>query len=106
MSKPDGPVDAPCSDHTADGSVRAAFLREYVSVPVDAIVPLKVLRDGISESRKYAQIVSSIKAIGLVEPPVVLPAPSGDGKYYLLDGHLRIEELGSASCRERVCQYV
>src|SRR3546814_9953934 len=68
MSKPDGPVDAPCSDHTADGSVRAAFLREYVSVPVDAIVPLKVLRDGISESRKYAQIVSSIKAIGLVEP--------------------------------------
>src|SRR3546814_19730637 len=49
---------SPCSDHTADGSVRAAFLREYVSVPVDAIVPLKVLRDGISESRKYAQIVS------------------------------------------------
>src|SRR3546814_1081748 len=93
MSKPDGPVDAPCSDHTADGSVRAAFLREYVSVPVDAIVPLKVFRDGISESRKYAQIVSSIKAIGLVEPPVVLPAPSGDGKYYLLDGHLRIEVL-------------
>lgn len=78
---------------TEDGSVRAAFERDFVTVSIDAIVPLKNLRQGALESGKYGQILCSIKAIGLVEAPAVIPAQGNDGRYYLLDGHLRIEAL-------------
>ncbi|MBO9698361.1 MAG: ParB N-terminal domain-containing protein [Sphingopyxis sp.] len=87
----------------ADGQVPVAFERDYITVDIPAIVPLKTLRDGIHESRKYAQIVSSIKAIGLVEAPVVIPAPGNSGQYYLLDGHLRIEVLKQLSIASVEC---
>jgi hypothetical protein len=35
------------------------------------LVPLKTLRPGTKESKKYDQIVRSIRAIGLIEAPVV-----------------------------------
>jgi hypothetical protein len=44
-------------------------------------------------SAKYRQVVTSIRAVGLVEPPVVTPDPERGGAYFLLDGHLRIEAL-------------
>jgi len=77
----------------SNGQVPLAFDRECITVPLESIVPLKKLRDGVHKSRKYAQIVSSIKAIGLVEAPVVIPDPKTSGSYFLLDGHLRIEAL-------------
>lgn len=76
-----------------DNRVSLGFERETVPVPIDAIVALKSLREGVRESRKFAQIVSSIKAIGLVEAPAVVPDTQHPGKYFLLDGHLRIEAL-------------
>lgn len=77
----------------ADNRVSLGFERATVTVPIDAIVALKSLREGVRESRKFAQIVSSIKAIGLVEAPAVVPDTQHPGKYFLLDGHLRIEAL-------------
>ena len=62
-----------------EGRVRAAFDRDFVTVPIAAIVPLKSLRQGALESGKYGQILSSIKAIGLVEAPAVIAAP-GTGR--------------------------
>lgn len=53
--------------------VTLGFERESVVVPVAQIVPLKVLRPGTKESRKYAQILTSVRAVGLVEAPVVAP---------------------------------
>lgn len=45
-------------------------------------------------SRKYATIVASIREVGIIEPPVVHPlSKEPDGKYLLLDGHLRIRAL-------------
>lgn len=85
------------SEAGVDGQVRAAFERDYVTLGIGSIVPLKALRDGVHESKKYAQIVSSIGAIGLVEAPVVIVAPGDCGQYYLLDGHLRIEVLKQLS---------
>lgn len=82
------PLD-PCTENR----VRLGFERQPVTLKVDQIVPLKSLREGVRESRKYAQIVSSIKAIGLVEAPAVVPNPKTAGQYFLLDGHLRIEVL-------------
>lgn len=73
--------------------VHQAFEREYVEVAIEKLVPLKKLREGVHESKKYGQVLSSIEAIGLVEAPVVISAPGEGGQYYLLDGHLRIEAL-------------
>ena len=85
------------------GRVRAAFDRDFVTVPIAAIVPLKSLRQGALESGKYGQILSSIKAIGLVEAPAVIAAPGNDQRYYLLDGHLRIEALKQLGIEEVEC---
>lgn len=85
--------DADLVGQAADGDIRVAFEQNLVELPLDAIVALKTLRAGFRESRKYAQIVSSIRAIGLVEAPVVLPDQHNAGQYLLLDGHLRLEVL-------------
>ena len=69
------------------------FARETVRLAVDAITPLKPLRPDIKMSAKYRQIVTSIRAVGLVEPPVVAPDGANPGAYFLLDGLLRLEAL-------------
>jgi hypothetical protein len=56
--------------------VKVAFERETVIVAVGSLVPLKTLRPGTKDGKKYSQIVRSIRAIGLVEPPVVTPDPT------------------------------
>ncbi|MBX9796514.1 MAG: ParB N-terminal domain-containing protein [Sphingomonas sp.] len=86
-------AERPPADPGSDNRVRLGFERQSVTVSIDQIVPLKTLREGVRESRKYAQIVSSIKAIGLVEAPAVVPNPKNSEQYFLLDGHLRIEVL-------------
>ena len=73
--------------------MKNAFLNECVRVELANILPLKVSRPAVKESHKYQQILASIQDVGLVEPPVVTPAPGRNGHYLLLDGHLRIEAL-------------
>ncbi|WP_234943714.1 ParB/RepB/Spo0J family partition protein [Sinorhizobium meliloti] len=68
-----------------------------------AIVPLKSLPEGARESRKFAQVLSSIKAIGLVEAPVVIADTRSAGTWYLLDGHLRLEALKELGFAEVEC---
>ena len=51
------------------------------------------MRPGTKESKKYAQILRSVKAIGLVEAPVVSRDPSTLDRFFLLDGLLRVEAL-------------
>ena len=69
------------------------FEQVCVRLRFDAITPLKTLRPDVKISAKYRQIVTSIRAVGLVEPPVVVPDRSTPGAYLLLDGLLRIEAL-------------
>lgn len=76
-----------------DPHVHLAFERQTITIAISALVPLKSLREGVRESKKYAQIVSSIEAIGLVEAPVVIADTQHPGQFFLLDGHLRIEAL-------------
>jgi hypothetical protein len=75
------------------GGVAWGFERGSVSVSIDALLAMKPLRLDVKMSAKYRQIVTSIKAVGLVEPPVVIPASDQPGVYYVLDGHLRLEAL-------------
>lgn len=73
--------------------VKISFEPQAVSLELSQIVRLKALRPGIKGSKKYAQILGSIRVIGLVEAPVVAPNPKKQGEYFLLDGHLRVEAL-------------
>lgn len=90
------------SGETGKG-VMLGFERESVVVPVEKLVPLKVLRPGTRESRKYAQILTSVRAVGLVEAPVVTPDRKRRGRYFVLDGHLRIEVLKDLGIAEVEC---
>ncbi|HEX7759183.1 MAG TPA: plasmid partitioning protein RepB C-terminal domain-containing protein [Caulobacteraceae bacterium] len=69
------------------------FETQGVRLPLDVIVPLKPLRPDMKMSAKYRQILTSIRAVGLVEPPVVVADLNRSGGYFLLDGLLRIEAL-------------
>jgi ParB-like chromosome segregation protein Spo0J len=60
-------------------------------VSLDDVVVLKPVAPRVLESKKYKQIVASIAAIGLVEPLVVFP--TAEGRYQLIDGHLRVLAL-------------
>ena len=60
-------------------------------------MPSKKVPDGVITTRKFKQIVSSIREIGLIEPLLVIkPDPEAPG-FLLLDGNLRVlalKELG------------
>lgn len=86
-----------------DGHIHLAFDQDFLTIPVAAIMPLKILPDGARESRSYSQVLSSIKAIGLIEAPVVLADPKNAGIWFLLDGHLRLEALKELGITEVEC---
>ena len=91
------------TDATPHGEVKRAFESNLVTIPLDKILPLKPLRATVKESRKYAQICASIRAIGVVEPPAVLRDPKSKGGFLLLDGHLRVEALKDIGATETEC---
>lgn len=83
--------------------VKLAFKQGLVILKLHQIMPLKVIRPGTKDSKKYTQILSSIRAIGIVEAPVVTPDPKHPDAYFLLDGHLRIEALKDLNISEVEC---
>lgn len=89
--------------HRHDGHIHLAFDRDFLTIPVAAIVPLKTLPDGARASRSYSQVLSSIKAIGLIEAPVVMADAKNAGTWFLLDGHLRLEALKELGIAEVEC---
>lgn len=90
-------------DDNGDGRIYLAFDRDIKTIAISAIIPLKSLPEGARESRKFAQVVSSIKAIGLVEAPVVIAHNKNPGFWFLLDGHLRLEALKELGTSEVEC---
>ncbi len=86
-----------------DGQIHLAFDRDIRTIDISSILPLKSLPEGARESRKFAQVLSSIKAIGLVEAPVVIADSKNRGIWFLLDGHLRIEALKELGTLEVEC---
>ena len=76
--------------------IKQGFQRELVNLAIVELLPTKSLSVQVKHGRKYSQILSSIRAVGLIEPPVVALARKSR-EYLLLDGHLRImalKELG------------
>lgn len=83
------------------GKVKIGFDPQIVTLPLDGILPTKMYTDDIKKSRKYAQILASIKHVGIIEPPAVAKTENA-GEYILLDGHLRIialKEIGETEVK-------
>ena len=80
-------------DRRLSDVVAHAFEDDCVTLAVDALLPVRVLRTATKSSKKYQRITASIREVGLVEPPVVARDPANPGIFLLLDGHVRIEVL-------------
>jgi ParB-like chromosome segregation protein Spo0J len=87
----------------SDGNVNLAFDQNLVTIAVSSIIPLKTFPDSVKSSRQFLQILSSIKAVGLIEAPVVIPDKKNNGTWFLLDGHQRLEALKKLGTAEVQC---
>ena len=83
--------------------VAIGFERNSVHLPIAALRFLHSVSQSVKQSRKYSQIVSSIREIGIVEPPVVAKCKDDAGRYLLLDGHIRVEVLKDLGETKVVC---
>lgn len=83
-----------------DELLRPAFEKEIVNIDVKNIVYSKDINAHLLNSRKFKVIVSSIEEIGIIEPPVVT---CKNGRYLLLDGHLRISALKKLNIPQVSC---
>jgi ParB-like chromosome segregation protein Spo0J len=83
-------------------TVRFAFENQIVVLPITDLLPLRQLDAESKHMVKYKQIVTSLREVGLVEPLVVARSKAHDGKYILLDGHLRraaLIDIGKVDAR-------
>lgn len=81
------------------GGVRMAFDPAGTMVPIDQILPVRVIRPETRRSPQYQRLMSSIRELGIIEPLMIHPQPSrnGEKQFTLLDGHTRLDiarELG------------
>jgi ParB-like chromosome segregation protein Spo0J len=83
--------------------VSLGFNLDPLSVPVDKILQSRKTPTGVTISRKYMSIRSSIQEIGLIEPLTVSPAELIDNQYILLDGHIRLIALKELGYNEVPC---
>ena len=84
-------------------SVTLGFVPEPLAVPLPRILPSRRTPAGLTSTRKFKQILSSISEVGLIEPLTVTSVDQQSGNHILLDGHIRLlalRDLGhdNASC--------
>jgi len=87
----------------AQGEVELGFERKSVRIPIATLRPLHAVTPAIKKSRKYSQIESSIREIGIIEPPVVAKCRDDAKAYLLLDGHVRVDVLKGMGETEVTC---
>ena len=80
-------------EHFVVPVIRSAFEHDTIRIPLADIQPLHLISKDAKASPKYQQVSSSVREIGLVEPPVVARDKDTPGKYLLVDGHMRLEIL-------------
>lgn len=81
------------------------FDLETFQIPLEELMPSKKVPDGVMTTRKFKQIVSSIREIGLIEPLSVIKTDPDATGFLLLDGNLRVlalKELPSCSSTHTV----
>lgn len=83
--------------------IKAGFNETTVTLQLEQVVPIKLVNAATRKSPKYLQILASIRAVGIIEPPVVARDPQNKSRYILLDGHLRVEALKEMEETEVLC---
>ena len=76
--------------------IKQGFKNELVELAIADLRLTKKISVNIKQGRKYSQVLSSLREVGLIEPPVVVLCNKTQ-EYLLLDGHIRVmalEELG------------
>ena len=83
--------------------VTMAFEPNSIRIKILDILPVKQLPPTVKKTKKYRQIVASVREIGIIEPPIVARQPRKPNQFLLLDGHLRIEVLKELGIDEVTC---
>jgi hypothetical protein len=83
--------------------VTMAFEPNSIRIKLLAILPVKQLPPTVKKTKKYRQIVASVREIGIIESPIVARQPKKPSQFLLLDGHLRIEVLKDLGIDEVTC---
>lgn len=84
-------------------SISLGFVMEPILVPLEKILPSRTIPTKLENSKKFKQICSSIKEIGLIEPLSVTPIIRKAEHHMLLDGHVRLMALRELGFIEATC---
>jgi ParB-like chromosome segregation protein Spo0J len=57
--------------------IALGFIPEPLLVPFDKLLPSRKLPENINGTKKYRQIVESLRSIGLIEPLTISPSTEG-----------------------------
>lgn len=82
--------------------IARGFKDNLIELAVEELLLTKNISVYVKQGRKYPQVLSSIREVGLIEAPVVAPLKKGKG-YLLLDGHLRIMALKELGVERVAC---
>lgn len=82
---------------------KIAFEMTSIKLLLSDILPIRVLKDPKHDVKRYETILCSIREVGLVEPLMVARQPGVEGKYTLVDGHLRLYALTELGITEAEC---
>jgi len=82
---------------------KIGFEMRKIRLPLSVILPVRQVKDPEKTIYRYQTIVASIKEVGLIEPLMVHPQKGEAGKYWVLDGHLRLEALKALGETEADC---
>lgn len=83
--------------------ITIGFNLNPLMVSIDKVLPSRVIPAGVTTTRKFIQIRSSIQEIGLIEPLSVLKADPQTKQHVLLDGHIRLHALQELGYTEVPC---
>ena len=79
------------------------FIPEPITVSFDKLLPSRRATEGLMNSRKSKQILSSIDAVGLIEPLTITKPDRASGMHLLLDGHIRMYAMQELGFKDAPC---
>jgi hypothetical protein len=82
--------------------IALGFIPDPLTISFEKLLPSRKLPDNVTSSRKYKQIIESIRSIGLIEPLTISPSAS-DGTHVLLDGHARLLAMKEIGMTDSLC---
>jgi hypothetical protein len=82
--------------------IALGFIPDPLVVSITLLLPSKKLPFNTNSSRKYKQILESLRTVGLIEPLIISPTTS-TGNHIVLDGHARLHALQELGVNDAQC---